>query len=193
MYYVSYTKDGKNFDFMSLEAAGVALEIWNRKLTGKENISIKCDSIDASASIKETWKDIPVEQFIPRQYPVVKSTIGFNTIFTTSMKVTDICKMLKATPYEENQSSERKEFYGNALFSIMTLESMVVLNINKNSCIFISENDISGILTFAPHANITPEVNAYATVLATAVKEEPKIGEYSIPVAFSITDDSELD
>ena len=75
----------------------------------------------------------------------------------------------------------------------MTLESMVVLNINKNSCIFISENDISGILTFAPHANITPEVNAYATVLATAVKEEPKIGEYSIPVAFSITDDSELD
>ena len=103
MYYVSYTKDGKDFDFMSLEAAGVALEIWNRKLTGKENISIKCDSIDASASIKETWKDIPVEQFIPRQYPVVKSTIGFNTIFTTSMKVTDICKMLKATPYEENQ------------------------------------------------------------------------------------------
>ena len=114
MYYVSYTKDGKDFDFISFEAAGVALEIWNRKLTGKENISIKCDGIDAFASIKEIGKDVPIEQFIPRQYPVVKSTIGFNTIFTTSMKVTDICKMLKAVPYEENQSHVRKEFYGNA-------------------------------------------------------------------------------
>ena len=75
----------------------------------------------------------------------------------------------------------------------MTLESMVVLNIDKNSCIFISEDDMSGILTLAPNADITQEVNAYATVLATAVKEEPKIGEYSIPVAFSIAEDSELD